>query len=220
MFVSCSVQSSLGINLETGEVQKPHYIRVTKIDEDSVEAFARQITEAEDIEQPIIPIIIDSYGGDPYALMSMGDILKGCKAKIATVVIGKAMSCGAVLLSYGSEGYRFVAPSATVMIHDAWDEEGTRRRTEDMKADAAELDRLNRILFTTMARNVGKPDDYFMKIVSERHRTDVYITPEDALKHNLANHVCIPRLVKTISVSYDLRFEDAPSAPKKSRRRG
>lgn len=207
MFVSCDVDSNLNFDVEAGEVKKPLVVRVNDFDEASVAKFAKQMSAADDTGQHIIPIIIDSYGGDPYALLAMGDIIKSSRAKVATVVQGKAMSCGALLLSYGTEGYRFVSSQGTVMIHDTWQQDPALKKAEEAKADAAETDRLNKLLFHTMAKNVGKPADYFLKIVMEKHRVDWYLTPEETLKHNLANHVGIPRLVKTVTVTYDLEIE-------------
>ncbi len=216
MFVSCDVDSNLNFDTEAGEVKKPLVVRVNEFDEAAVDKFAKQMSAADDTGQPIIPVIIDSYGGDPYSLLAMGDIIKSSRAKVATIVQGKAMSCGALLLSYGSEGYRFVSPNATIMIHDAWQQDPDRKKAEDAKADAAETDRLNKLLFTTMAKNVGKPADYFLKIVMEKHRADWYLNADDAFKHNMANHIGIPRLVKTVTVTFDFQI-DKPAPKKRTR---
>ena len=39
-------------------------------------------------------------------------------------------------------------------------------KVEELKADARESDRLNKKLYTMMARNCGKPDDYFLKFTA------------------------------------------------------
>ena len=44
--------------------------------------------------------------------------IKTSKIPVATIVQGKAMSCGAILFSFGEEGRRFMDPNATLMIHD------------------------------------------------------------------------------------------------------
>ena len=68
--------------------------------------------------QKVIPVVIDSYGGQVYSLMSMIAAIESAELPVATIVEGKAMSCGAVLLSFGEQGMRFADPHATVMIHD------------------------------------------------------------------------------------------------------
>ena len=56
--------------------------------------------------------------GEVYSLMAMISVIKHAEIPVATIVEGKAMSCGAILFSFGEEGKRFMCPHATLMIHD------------------------------------------------------------------------------------------------------
>ena len=96
----------------------PVIIRVKKFDESAAKEFATQMSKAQNTGQPIIPVIIDSYGGQVYSLMSMISDIKHSKIPVATIAQGKAMSCGSILFSFGEEGKRYMDPHATVMIHD------------------------------------------------------------------------------------------------------
>ena len=140
--------------------KSPVIIRVNKFNEDSAKKFDEQMGLAHNTGQKVIPIIIDSYGGQVYSLMSMISAIKHADLPVATIVEGKAMSCGAVLFSFGEEGLRFMDPNATVMIHDVSSMD--MGKVEELKAGAAEADRLNEKIYTMMARNCGKKDDYFM----------------------------------------------------------
>jgi ATP-dependent protease ClpP protease subunit len=60
---------------------------------------------------------------------------------------------------------RFMDPDATVMIHDV--ASGQWGKNEEIKASAAETDRLNKKILSMMAKNCGKPDDYFLKAIHE-----------------------------------------------------
>jgi hypothetical protein len=60
--------------------------------------------------------------------------IKASNIPVATIVEGKAMSCGALLFSYGASGYRFMDKHATIMIHDV--SSGARGKIEEIKADA------------------------------------------------------------------------------------
>ena len=54
----------------------PVIIRVNKFDEASAKSFSVLMRKAHNSGQTVIPIIIDSYGGQVYSLMSMiSDIL-------------------------------------------------------------------------------------------------------------------------------------------------
>ena len=83
--------------------RQPVIIRVNKFDEDSAEKFQQEIGLAHNTGQKVIPVVIDSYGGQVYSLMTMISAIRHSELPIATIVEGKAMSCGAVLLSFGEE---------------------------------------------------------------------------------------------------------------------
>ena len=183
--------------------KQPMMIRVNKFDEESAKKFAMEMGQAHNTGQKIIPVIIDSYGGQVYSLMSMISAIKHAEIPVATIVEGKAMSCGAVLFSFGEEGYRFMDPNATVMIHDVSSMEWGK--VEEMKAGAAEADRLNTIIYTMMAQNCGKKDDYFMKIVDKKKHADWFLDAEEAKKHGLANHLRVPKL--NIKIEVEIDFE-------------
>ncbi len=183
--------------------KQPIMIRVNKFDEESAKKFSLEIAAAHNTGQKIIPVIIDSYGGQVYSLMSMISAIKHAEIPVATIVEGKAMSCGAVLFSFGKEGYRFMDPNATVMIHDVSSMDFGK--VEELKAGAKEADRLNSIIYTMMAQNCGKKDDYFMKIVDKKKHADWFLDAEETQKHNLANHLRVPKL--HIKMSVDIDFE-------------
>lgn len=183
--------------------KQPVIIRVNKFTEESAKKFSQEMAQAHNTGQKIIPIVIDSYGGQVYSLMSMVSAIKHAELPVATIVEGKAMSCGAVLFSFGEEGMRFMDPNATVMIHDVSSVD--LGKVEELKAGAKEADRLNSEIYTMMARNCGKKDDYFMKIVDKKKHADWFLTAEEAKKHNMANHLRVPKI--HIKVSVDIDFE-------------
>ena len=98
--------------------KNPVIIRVNKFNEESAKDFATKIAMAHNTGQQVIPVVIDSYGGQVYSLMSMISAIKNSDLPVATIIEGKAMSCGAILFSFGEEGMRYMDPYATVMIHD------------------------------------------------------------------------------------------------------
>ena len=183
--------------------KSPVIIRVNKFDEESAKKFAEQIGLAHNTGQKVIPVVIDSYGGQVYSLMAMIAAIKHAEIPVATIVEGKAMSCGAILFSFGEDGMRFMDPNATVMIHDVSSMD--MGKVEELKASAKEADRLNTIIYTMMARNCGKKDDYFMKIVDKKKHADWFLTAEEAKKHNMANQLRIPKL--TIEINVDIELE-------------
>ena len=183
--------------------KQPVIIRVNKFNEEAAKKFSQEMALAHNTGQKVIPVVIDSYGGEVYSLMSMISAIKHSELPVATIVEGKAMSCGAVLFSFGEEGMRYMDPNATVMIHDVSGMDFGK--IEELKAGAKEADRLNSAIYTMMARNCGKKDDYFMKIVDKKKHADWFLDAPEAKKHNMANHLRVPKV--NIKVSVDIDFE-------------
>jgi ATP-dependent Clp protease protease subunit len=180
-----------------------------EFNEESARKFREELEMTEDAaisaKQEIIPIIIDSYGGSVYSLMSMIDAINACKVKIATIVEAKAMSCGAALFTCGAEGHRYVGPNATIMIHSAAGHAGGK--IHEAKADIKELDRLNSKIFKIMDKNCGKADGYFWNIVEkEKHMADWFMDAEEAVAYNLANHVGLPKMHIDVKLTHEFKL--------------
>ena len=181
----------------------PVVIRLNKFDEPSAKAFSAAVMKAQNTGQPVLPIIIDSYGGQVYSLMSMISDIKHSRIPVATIVQGKAMSCGAILFSFGAEGMRYMDPDATVMIHDVSSME--RGKVEEVKASAEETERLNKKIYHMMAENCGQHKDYFLDIVHEKGHADWFLEADECKKHNLANHLHMPELKINATVKFDFK---------------
>ena len=182
--------------------KNPTIVRVNKFDEESAKKFQQEVAQAHNTGQKVIPVVIDSYGGQVYSLMSMISAIQHAEIPVATIVEGKAMSCGAVLFTFGEEGMRYMDPNATVMIHDVSSMEWGK--VEELKASTKEAERLNDKIYTMMARNCGKKDDYFLKIVDKKKHADWFLDAEEAKKHNLANQLRVPSVRIAIGVEIDV----------------
>ena len=181
----------------------PIVIRVRKFDEGAAKEFSAAVSKAQNTGQPVLPIIIDSYGGQVYSLMSMISDINASRIPVATIIQGKAMSCGALLFSFGKEGMRYMDPDATLMIHDV--SSMTIGKVEEVKADAEETERLNQKVYKMMAKNCGHHEDYFLDIIHERGHADWFLEADECLKHNLANHLHIPTLKIDARVKFDFK---------------
>ena len=183
--------------------KQPVIIRVNKFDEESAAKFQLEVAQAHNTGQGIIPVIIDSNGGQVYSLMTMISAIKHSEVPIATIIEGKAMSCGAVLFTFGAQGHRYMDQDATLMIHDVSSMDWGK--VEELKAGAKEADRLNDKIYKMMALNCGKKEDYFLKIVDKKKHADWFIDANEAKKHGLANQLRVPKF--NITVGVDIEFE-------------
>jgi len=181
----------------------PVVIRVRKFDETAAKEFTGLMRKAQNTGQPVIPVIVDSYGGQVYSLMSMISDIKHSPLPVVTIAQGKAMSCGALLFSFGTEGYRYMDPDATLMIHDVssmkWG------KVEEIKAGAEETERLNKKVYQMMSKNCGHPKNYFLDIIHTKGHADWFLDAQEAKKHNLANHLRVPTLKIDVDVNFKFR---------------
>lgn len=199
--MKCKVTIDPKVRIPAEVLQLPHVVQVRgEFSEEMAEDFANAFHAAENTGQEIIPVLIDSYGGDIYSLMSMIDVIQGSSVPVATIVTGKAMSAGAVLLTCGGKGLRFAGPNATIMIHSAW-ETGLSGNADEVKVGADELMRLNKHLLELMSKNCGHDKDYFHKVMAQKKNTDWFIQAKEALKHKIVNEIRIPEFHVEVSMT-------------------
>ena len=166
-------------------------IWVNEFTEESAAKFREQVISiaGKDPNFPII-IYIDSYGGYVDSLAKMIDTLDQIANPTITVCMGKAMSCGAILLSHGH--MRFCAPNSRIMVHEV--SSGTSGDVHDMHNDAIEAKRLNQHFLGLLAKNCGIRGGYegLRSKIKSRDGREVWITPEDALSFGIIDKIGTP----------------------------
>jgi ATP-dependent Clp protease protease subunit len=102
-----------------------------------------------------ISIYINSPGGSFTSLMAIYDTMQFVRADIETVCLGQAASAAAVLLAAGTPGKRRALPNARILIHQPATE-GTYGQVSDLEIQANEIQRVRRLLETTLAKHTNK----------------------------------------------------------------
>jgi ATP-dependent Clp protease protease subunit len=142
--------------------------------------------ESEDTKKDI-RLYINSPGGSVTAAMAVYDTMNHIKPDVSTICIGLAASAGAVLLSSGAKGKRFVLPNAEVMIHQVMG--GAEGQASDIAITAQHIlkvkDNLNKIL----AKNTGKP----IAQVEKDSDRDYYMSADEARKYGLVDEIYKPK---------------------------
>jgi ATP-dependent protease ClpP protease subunit len=174
-------------------------IRLNKVfDYEMVEHFNEEFNKALSTNPKVIPVVIDSYGGEVYCLLELISLFQSSPVPIATICNGKAMSCGAMLFMFGHENLRFMSEHATLMIHEV--SAFNMGKVEEIKAEAKEVDRLNKLIFSAAAKHLKKKPDYFLEMLHKNNHTEIYLTAKEAKKHNICNHIGVPSLVTKVNV--------------------
>ena len=182
--------------------KEPISIFVNKFDEDALAEFHDDLEEAINTGQPVVPIIIDSYGGSSYGVIGMINLLESCPIPVATILISKAMSAGALLFSFGTEGYRYMHKDSWMMIHDVG--AGLGGKIEDIKSDTKQMDDLNQQVYRRMSTHLGHKPEYIGELIKKNNHIDWYLTGKEAKKHNIANHLKIPNY--NIEINLNVTF--------------
>ena len=174
---------------------------VGEITADSVSELETKIREAQRSGQKEIPLVIQSEGGSMYDALKIVDMILTSPVPITTIVRGYAMSAAVMLFSCGRK--RVIGPHASLMIHTV-SSSFMEGKLADIKVESQEMQRLNDAMCTIMSDNTGKRKDYFKKRLEKN--TDVYMSPQEALKCNLATHIGDARLHTNIVVESSIEI--------------
>lgn len=173
-------------------INKPRSVWVTDFNTDSIRKFYDEFVDIEmDPSIEIIPVFVNSYGGQVYSLVAKRDLIKSSPKSVATICLGKAMSCGASLLAAGTKGLRFASPDSRILIHQV--SSMTLGKASDIKEDAAQVQMLNEMMLRNLAEDSGLTVHKLKNEIKNRDNADWTLTAEEAKKWGLIDHVGIPR---------------------------
>lgn len=154
--------------------------------------------------QKILPVFIDSYGGEVYSLIGMLDYFQSIRnngVEILTIACGKAMSCGAFLFAMGDK--RWVGSRSSIMFHRV--SSGSWGNSDDIKTDAEETERLEKLLCEEVSKHIGRPKGWLFDQLKKKHFADWYLTPKDALAEKVATNIGIPQFTFSINTEFSYR---------------
>ena len=106
--------------------------------------------EQEDSEKDIT-IYINSPGGSVDAGMAMIDTMNFIKPDVSTICIGMAASMGAMILSQGTKGKRYVLPNSRIMIHQPMT--GVEGQASDIAITAEQILKMKKKMLTWLKLN-------------------------------------------------------------------
>jgi ATP-dependent Clp protease protease subunit len=141
------------------------------------------VLEAEDPDRDIL-LYINSPGGSFTSLMAIYDTMQFVRPDIQTYCLGQAASAAAVILSAGTPGKRYALPNARVLIHQPATE-GVYGQVSDLEIQANEIQRVRRLLETTLARHTNKDAD---EVRSDIER-DKVLTADEAKTYGIIDEV-------------------------------
>ncbi|MHB9291880.1 putative ATP-dependent Clp protease, protease subunit [Hollandina sp. SP2] len=130
-----------------------------------------------------INLYINTAGGSVTAGLAIYDTIQYVKSDVQTICVGQAASMGALILTAGAQGKRYVLPSSRVLIHQPWG--GVQGQARDIGIQAKEMLRLKKILVDYFAKHTGKD---IQQIALDMER-DFYMSATDAVAYGVADSV-------------------------------
>lgn len=136
-----------------------------------------------------IHLYINSPGGSVTAGLSIYDTMQFIKPDVSTMCIGQAASMGAVLLTGGTAGKRFILPHSRTMIHQPLG--GFQGQASDIEIHTKEIlyirDRLNKILADHSGQDI--------ETIKNDTDRDNFMSAEESVKYGLVDKVIDKRAV-------------------------
>lgn len=142
--------------------------------------------EQEDNEKDIT-IYINSPGGSVDAGMAMIDTMNFIKPDVSTICVGMAASMGAMILSQGTKGKRYVLPNSRIMIHQPMT--GAQGQASDIAITAEQILKMKKILIDMMAKATGQKKE---KVEKDMDR-DFWLDANDAKKYGIVDGIITKR---------------------------
>jgi ATP-dependent Clp endopeptidase proteolytic subunit ClpP len=175
-----------------GMIKRHSFLWVTDFDVKASEEFYKNFMEMEsDPTVQMIPVYINSYGGNVYSLTSIRDLIKSSSKPVATICVGMAMSAGAWLLCAGTKGARFASPNSRIMIHEV--SSASWGKNSDLQNDAKLTKELNDMLFANIAEDCGISISKLKSMIKDNNNADLYLTAQQAKKIGMIDEIVIPR---------------------------
>lgn len=130
-----------------------------------------------------ISIYINSPGGVVTAGLAIYDTMQFVKCDVATYCVGQAASMGALLLTAGTKGKRFVLPHSRVMIHQPWG--GAQGSASDIHIQATEILKMKKSLNDILVKHTGQSLERVEKDTDRDH----FLSAQEAMDYGLVDQV-------------------------------
>ncbi len=182
-------------------VEQPKSFFLTEFSSNAVRSFSNKVAEALELGQHVLPVYIESPGGDLYALKGILSLMDSARDKglqIATITTGQAMSAGAFVFCYGCPNLRFAGTEATIMLHSVIATMGEAKIAEHKMSIDTVL-KEQEAIFAKISRHLKKKTDWLKRELGKRNDNDWFISAEEGQKLGIVEVIGIPQFSFHIS---------------------
>ena len=132
-----------------------------------------------------IQFYINSPGGSVSSGLAIYDTMQFLRCNVATYCVGMAASMGAVLMSGGTRGKRFLLPNSRMLLHQPLIGGVIEGAATDLAIEAEEIVRLRTRLYRILAARTGKLTEQIQKDCDRNKWLDA----EQCIEYGLADKI-------------------------------
>lgn len=132
-----------------------------------------------------IKLYINSPGGSVTDGMVVYDTMQMISSPVSTICMGMAASMGAILLSGGTKGKRYIYPSGEVMIHQPSLGGNIQGVSADLEIHAEQIRKAKLLGAKLLADNCGKSVEQIMKDFDR----DYWLNATEAIAYGIVDEV-------------------------------
>jgi ATP-dependent Clp protease protease subunit len=154
-------------------------------DESAAALVAQLLFLSNDDPKADIHFYINSPGGSVSAGFGLIDTMKFLRCDVETTCIGMAASMGAILLSAGTKGKRYVLQNSQVMLHQPLIGGVLQGPATDLGIEAKHMLRLRDRMYKLMSEWTGKSTD----VIHRDFDRNKWLFAEEAVEYGCADRV-------------------------------
>jgi len=132
-----------------------------------------------------IHFYVNSPGGSITAGLAVYDTMRFLRCDVATYCVGQAASMGAVLLTAGKTGKRFLLANSRILLHQPLITGVLTGAATDLDIEAQEILRLRARLYDILAKHTGQTPE---KIEKDCDR-NLWLDAQEAINYGLVDRI-------------------------------
>lgn len=173
-----------------GQALADHGIMVLmgEINEESIKPVIEWILHENHVKkkkQKELLLMICSDGGSMSDAFALIDVMMASKIPIKTVGLGSIASCGLMIFLAGTRGRRVLTPNTSILSHQfSW---GSSGKVHELFATVKEFELTQTRMVNHYRKCTGLDDDTIRRVLLPPQ--DVYLSAEEALQHNICDHI-------------------------------
>lgn len=159
-----------------------------EVNDTSCDVTIAQLLYLSSVDNRDISLYINSGGGSVISGLGLIDTMNFINCDVSTTCLGMAASMGAVLLSNGTKGKRYVLPHSRVMIHSV--ASGFKGHTADIKIEVEQTMRCQNDIYKILSDNCGKSMEEIERLCD---RDNWYIGEEAVTDLGIADNILVKK---------------------------